>query len=148
MTPFKCESGFEAGQRKLLSVLATRYPSSRERIISIHIDEINVRQAYCYKSGKVTGQAENCDGAATNVLGVLITGCVCDLIEMVALFPVVNATAEQMSTKMREIIRELEQVGFQLLCLITDNHKQVSACSNSSLQHPVPRARPIGFHTQ
>ncbi len=62
--------------------------------------------------------------AATCIVGFLITGAFCDLIEMVALFPVRNVTAADLHGKTVGVIKHLEEAGFRVNVVITDNHKK------------------------
>ena len=99
----------------------------REHIVALQLDEIHVKPRCEYKSGKISGFAENesaPEGSlAKTVQTFLISSVYGHFKEVVRLHPVLNMTADDLYELTKNVINFIQSCGFHVLVVISDNLK-------------------------
>ena len=88
------------------------------------LDEIYINPSISYKSGKIVGIAENSTAdEATTIQAFMITSVFSHNRDIIALVPVKNQTAEILLSHTIKILHILKDLGYTVLCLISDNNR-------------------------
>ncbi|CAG4970430.1 unnamed protein product [Parnassius apollo] len=97
---------------------------SRERVVNLCIDEIYVNSKLEYKCKKVTGYADNdSNELAKTVVCFMVSSTFGRFKEIVRIIPVNSLTGHQLKDYTLEVINFIQLIGFQILCIITDNNR-------------------------
>jgi len=98
-----------------------------EKVVSLLIDEIYVSSRMDYRAQSLVGSAENtssksdCQFAKT-IATFMISSAFGNMSEVVKLWPVNNVTGIELTQKTKQILNFIQDCGFEVLCIITDNH--------------------------
>jgi predicted nucleic acid binding AN1-type Zn finger protein len=126
----------------------------KDKIISLMMDEIHIKPYMDYKGGKIVGMAGNCSDAATTIHVFMINSLLSSFKEVVHMYPVKNIKSEGLFTVLTNIIVGLEVIGFNVVCVVSDNNsinrKTMSFFSSPpKLQHtysnPHNNSKPLYF---
>lgn len=95
-----------------------------ERIVILMLDEIHVDPQTTYRGGVLHGKAENnILVEATTVQAFMICSIMSGNRDVAALIPVKNLTTEYLTDCTMKVLKLLEDCGYQVLCLISDNNR-------------------------
>lgn len=100
--------------------------SDTEKVIALIIDEIYITSRVDYRSQSIVGSAENegvrdCEFAKT-IVTFMISSVFGSLNEVVKLWPVNNVKGLELAEGTKEVVDFVQECGFEVICIITDNH--------------------------
>lgn len=97
--------------------------SPREKVVVLLIDEIYITSRLDYRAKNIIGYASNSNEVAKTILAFMICSAFGSFSEIVKLLPVHNITGNEMVPITLAIINLIQKCGFEVLCIITDNHR-------------------------
>lgn len=116
--------------------------TSREKVVILLIYEIDVTAKLDYRAKRVAGYALNSNELVKTILAFMICSAFGNFSEIVKLLPVYNITGEQMVPITYKVIDFIKKCGFELLCIVTDNHRvnrnMFSKLASNSISFPNP----------
>ena len=116
--------------------------TSRENVVIVLIAEIYVIAKLDYRAKRVAGYALNSNELAKTILAFMICSAFGNFSKIIKLLPVYNITGEQMVPITYKVIDFIHKCGFELLCIVTDNHRinrnMFSKLSSNGLSFPNP----------
>lgn len=127
---------------------------SNDKIISLMLDEIHLKQYMDYKGGSIVGLATNSENMASSAHVFMISSLMSAYKDVVHILPVKTMTAEILFNVIKAVIVGLEKIGFLVICIVTDNNsinrKAVSYFHSSNdlkivYPHPSDPTRPLFF---
>ena len=151
---FAVEPGTECNAHFAYLAQKARLLSEHERHVTLLVDEIYCNPKVSYKAGTVEGFAENCElSQATTVQAFMICSVLSHVKDVAALVPIKNLTACYLKELIVKVVKMVEQAGFRVLCIISDNNRvngnAFSMMCNGSLQsfvaHPCDNSRKLFF---
>ncbi len=151
---FTVESGTECNEHIAYLTEKAKLLPEHERYVSLLLDEIYVTPKVSYKAGTVEGFAENCDvSEATTVQAFMMSSILSSKKDIAALIPIKNLTATYLKELTLKVIVMVEQAGYKIVCLISDNNRingnMFAAFCNGSMQsstvHPCDSTRLLFF---
>lgn len=97
---------------------------NEEKVVTVMLDEIYVNPKLSYKAGKIIGTAENVSGteSATTMQAFMFSSLHSDNKDIIAIFPVKNMNANTLLTLTTEVLKLMNELQFDVVCLISDNH--------------------------
>ena len=96
--------------------------NDHEKKITLKFDEIQIKSKLEYRGGKITGLSENRENElAHHIQAFMIKSVSSDYSEMVRLIPVTRNNSNFLIPELKGIIKDLENVGFSVVCLTSDN---------------------------
>lgn len=127
---------------------------ANDKTIILMVDEIHLKAQMDYKGGNIVGAAFNSTEAATSAFVFMISSILSKFKDVVHILPVKSMTAETLHDILKKVIVGLEEIGFLVICVITDNNaingKALSLFANPPklsivYPHPVDCKRPLFF---
>lgn len=125
-----------------------------DKYVTLMIDEIHIKPYFDYKGGTVVGSAFDSNHAATSAF-VFMVNSVCSVYKDVAhIMPTKSMTAENLYSFIKKILIGLEDIGFRVICVLTDNnainkkamsHFTVPPKLSIVYPHPADSSRPLFF---
>lgn len=134
--------------------LKHRFLEDNEKIVALLIDEIHLKPFMDYKGGTIVGKSYNSTECATTAHVFMLAGLRSNYKDVAHILPVYKMTAEVLHRFLKKIIIELENIGFKILTVVTDNNsinrKAMSlfvhpAKVNEVYKHPADENRPLFF---
>ncbi|XP_064120877.1 uncharacterized protein LOC135225533 [Macrobrachium nipponense] len=131
-----------------------KYLSKSDITVTLMIDEIHIKPYYDYKGGSIVGSAYDRTEAATSAFVFMINSLFSGFKDVVHILPAKSMTAGNLFTFIKQIIIGLENIGFRVICVLTDNNAiNQKAMSHFSLppkpsvmyEHPADNSRPLFF---
>ncbi|XP_065298429.1 uncharacterized protein [Dermacentor albipictus] len=128
--------------------------NDRQRFVTLMVDEIHIKPYFDYKGGNITGAALNSSAAATSALVFMVQSILCQFKEVAHIVPVQRADAEDLHNLLRKVICGLEEIGYRVVCVVSDNNainaKAMSHFSSPPSKqivyaHPSNPRRPLFF---
>lgn len=125
-----------------------------ERHIVVLLDEIHVIPKISYKGGSLIGIACNSEtDKATTVQAFMICSVLSGNKDMAAMLPVKGLTAEYLLECTQKVIHMLENIGYSVICLASDNNRVnrnmfTALCDGElkpSIPHPCDNTRKLFF---
>lgn len=125
-----------------------------DHIVSLMIDEIHVKPYLDYTGGTIIGSASNSDHVATSAHVFMVQSLRSSFKEVVHILPVRTINAESLFSYVKKIIIGLHQIGFTVVCVVSDNNainrKAMSYFSSPPkvsivYQHPCNSSSPLFF---
>ena len=125
-----------------------------ERHVVLLLDEIHVNPKMTYKGGSLAGMACNASNdEATTVQTFMICSVLSGNKDVAAMVPVTGLTAEHLAQYTRKTVKMLEDIGYYVICLISDNNRVnrnmfADLCGGelkSSIVHPYCSDRKLFF---
>lgn len=125
-----------------------------DQIISLMLDEIHLKPYLDYKGGNILGAAYNCENAATSAQVFMVQSLKSQFKDVAHILPVKTINAEALFFYIKKIILELHDIGFKIICVVTDNNsinkKAMSYFSNSNrieilYPHPCNIEQPLFY---
>lgn len=108
----------------------------KEKVISLMIDEIHLKPNFDYAGGKLFGMSHNDSSAASSAFVFMVQSFLSPYKDVAHILPVSSLTAEMFHTYIKKIMIGLENIGFKVISLVTDNNainkKAVSLFSSPS----------------
>jgi hypothetical protein len=120
MAPFSVSTDIEKGSDYLH--VKCRALSERERIVAIQMDEIYVKSLLSYSGGQIVGTTTNSTESATTVQAFLISSVFGSYSEVVGLVPMKKMKFEDLQTNLLKAIKCVQECGFIVLAVISDNN--------------------------
>lgn len=99
-----------------------QFLNSDDIYVTLMIDEIHVKAFLDYKGGDILGMAYNNSQAATSVYVFMIQSLKSKYKDVVHILPTRTLNAEILNNFMLKVIKGLEDIGFFVTCIITDNN--------------------------
>jgi hypothetical protein len=98
--------------------------TSLERVVVLLVDEIYITARLDYRSKSIIGSAVNSPSneVAKTVLTYMISSAFGNLKEVVKFVPVNKIKGTEVTEITKQIINFVQDCGFEVLCVITDNH--------------------------
>lgn len=95
-----------------------------EKIVSIQIDEIHIKESIDYKNGSISGVAKNkVNETAKTVVTFLVSSCFGSFKEVVRLVPVKQLTGSYLADIASNVLKQVIHCGLKVLCIISDNNR-------------------------
>ena len=95
-----------------------------ERHVIVMLDEIHVNPKISYKGGSLVGMSSNnMEDQATTVQAFMICSLLSSNKDIAALIPVKSMNATYLKDCTVKVIRMLEDCGYFVICLISDNNR-------------------------
>lgn len=126
-----------------------------DKNVTLMVDEIHIKPYFDYKGGNVVGSAFNSTEAATSAFVFMLNSICSKLKDVVHIMPTKCMKAEGLFDVLKRIIIGLEEIGFKIICIVTDNNginrKAVSFFASPPklsivYPHPVQSSRPLFFY--
>ena len=126
----------------------------KDTTVSLLVDEIHLKPYFDYKGGNIVGLSDNRNEAATSAFAFMLSSVFSPYKDVVHVMPTKCLKAENLFDILKRIIIGLEEIGFQVLSIITDNNainkKAISYfCNPPKLSivypHPFVKSRPLFF---
>ena len=95
-----------------------------ERFVTLKFDEVQIKQNIEFKNHRISGYSENNQGeAAKHVQAFFITSVSSQYEEVVRLVPVTNNNTSFLFDCLKDVLVDLETIGYIILCLPSDNNR-------------------------
>ena len=94
----------------------------KERLVILLLDEIHVKPMFDFKGGNIVGAAYNSEMAAKTAFVFMIKSLLSDYKEVAHILPVCRIEAEQLYLYIRKIITGLHSIGYNVICVVSDNN--------------------------
>lgn len=127
---------------------------SQDMIVTLMVDEIYIKQYLDYKGGNVVGNAFDSQELASSAHTFMISSIMSSYKDVVHILPVRTVTAELLHRVLKKVVLGLEEVGFKVLAVVSDNNsvnrKAMTFFSNKPKMsivypHPADSSRPLFF---
>lgn len=152
----KTNPQLEQSHTKFLSYVSSKfkYLEAKDKTVILMIDEIHIKPYMDYKSGNIVGGAYNESECATSAHVFMIQSMRSTYKDVAHIFPVKTLKAEDLYVFIKKVVLGLEQIGFEVLSVITDNHKinnkAMSFFANppailNEYKHPQDSTRPLFY---
>jgi hypothetical protein len=131
-----------------------KHLSSKDKLVTLMMDEIHIKPYFDYKGGNIVGSAHNSVVAATTAHVFMISSMLLNYKDVVHIRSAKRLEGTIVHEIVKQIITGLENIGFEVLCVVCDNYsvnrKAMSLfCDNRELKnvysHPVDNSRPLFF---
>lgn len=131
-----------------------QFLNENDKIVAILLDEIHIKPYMDYKGGTVVGKSYNSADCATTAHVFMLSAIRSSYKDVAHILPACRLTAEVLHGFLQKIILELENMGFKVVTVVTDNNainrKAMSFFSNppqicESYKHPADNDRPLFF---
>lgn len=113
-----------------------------EKVVVLLIDEIYISSKLEYRDKAIVGSSINNDEIAKTVLAYMICSAFGSFQEIVKLLPVQNIKGTEMVPITLDIVKFVQQCGFEVICIVTDNHRinrtMFRQLSDDSMKFPNP----------
>ena len=128
--------------------------SPSDKTVNLLLDEIHLKAYLDYKGGSIVGSAFDSCSAATSAMVFMVNSIKSTFKDVVHIIPTKSIKAETLHAIIRKVIVGLENIGFTVLVVITDNNainsKAMSFFANPPTlsivyPHPFQRCRPLFF---
>lgn len=86
------------------------------------VDEIHIKQYFDYKGGNIVGSAFDSSDAAKSAFVFMINSICSKFKDVVHILPARTMKAEALFRFIKNVITGLEQIGFRVICVVTDNN--------------------------
>ena len=115
---------FEQQDNNFLMYIKSKFKllSQEDMTVSLLVDEIHLKPNMDYKGGNVVGLAYNSHEAATSAFAFMLSSVCSKFKDVVHVMPAKSIKAEILFNVMKHIIIGLEQIGFRVISVITDNN--------------------------
>ncbi|XP_064120459.1 uncharacterized protein LOC135225155 [Macrobrachium nipponense] len=128
--------------------------SPNDKTVNLLLDEIHLKAYLDYKGGSIVGSAFDSCAAATSAMVFMLNSITSTFKDVVHIIPTKCIKAETLHAIIRKVIVGLENIGFTVLVVITDNNsinsKAMSFFANPPklsivYPHPLHISRPLFF---
>ena len=94
-----------------------------DKTVILMIDEIHLIPYFDYKGGSIVGSAFNSNEAATSAYAFMLNSICSKFCDVVHIIPVKTIKAEIPHMVLKKVIIGLEKIGFNVLCVVSDNNR-------------------------
>lgn len=120
---FKLSPSNEDETSHFLKAMCKDLPEN-DKIVSIQIDEIHIKESIDFKNGKLSGIASNeSTEIAKTVVTFLVSSCFGKFKEVIRLVPAKQITGAFLANTAKNVIVQVLDCGFKVLCIISDNNR-------------------------
>ncbi|KAG8187443.1 hypothetical protein JTE90_009515 [Oedothorax gibbosus] len=95
---------------------------SHERHVTLMVDEIHIKPFFDFKGGNVVGASYEGTAAATSAFVFMIQSILSSYKDVVHIMPVYTITADALHLFIKKVIIGLEDIGFSVIGVVTDNN--------------------------
>ena len=136
----------EQNDEKFLKYIANKFKCllPQDKTVSLLIDEIHIKPFFDYKGGNVVGAAYNSEDAATSAFAFMGNSTFSKFKEVVHVLPVRKMNAAALHNLIRRTVIGLEEIGFKVIAVITDNNAINRKAM--SLFESTPKLSPVYKH--
>lgn len=100
-----------------------KYLKQHEQVVCLNIDEIYMQPRLCFKGGSVLGaSAYDSSKIAKTSQVFMISAIFSKYRDVVCIVPVLNLTGLQLFELLSKILKEVEDIGFKVLAVVSDNN--------------------------
>lgn len=156
MSTYGFSPAAEQDSNNFLAYIKEKYRTIQpeEKHVNLTMDEIHLKPMLDYKGGNIVGAASNSDTLATGAYTFMVGSLLSSFEEVAHILPINNITGEQLHAVLKRVLVGLEEIGFKVLCVLSDNHsvnrKAVAIFSPSRLltfkyPHPADPNRQLFF---
>ncbi|XP_066966382.1 uncharacterized protein [Macrobrachium rosenbergii] len=94
-----------------------------DKTVILMVDEIHLSSYLDYKGGSIVGSAFNSNEAATSAYAFMLNSIGSKFRFVVHIIPVKTIKAEILHMVLKKVIIGLEKIGFNVLCVVSDNNR-------------------------
>ncbi|GBM25571.1 hypothetical protein AVEN_272562-1 [Araneus ventricosus] len=118
------------------------------------IDEIHIKPFLDYKGGNIVGMAYNSSNLATSVQVFMLQSLFSPYKDVIHIVPIDTFDASKLFDLMKKVIMGLEEKGFKVMGMVTDNNSinraEASNFANPpklqvKYDHPANKSRPLFY---
>lgn len=153
---FHLNPALEQFEDNFLSYIKQRFKTleSQGLTVCLMMDEIHIKPGMDYKGGNVVGHAYDNENCATSAYTFMVQSFLSTYKDVAHILPVKKINAESLFKVIKKVIIGLENIGFKVICVSSDNNSiNGSAMSNFSnppqhtyiYKHPSDESRPLFF---
>ncbi|GBM41413.1 hypothetical protein AVEN_172191-1 [Araneus ventricosus] len=122
--------------------------------VFLMIDEIHIKPFLDYKGGNIVGMAYNSSNLATSVQVFMLQSLFSPYKDVIHIVPIDTFDASKLFDLMKKVIMGLEEIGFKVMGMVTDNNSiNRAAASNFAnppklqvkYDHPADKSRPLFY---
>lgn len=116
--------GPEQHNSNFLSYIKNKFKflSASDLTVTLMIDEIHIKPYFDYKGGSVVGSAFDTSEAAKSAFVFMVSSLCSKFKDVVHILPTRIMKAETLFTFIKKVIIGLEEIGFKVICVVTDNN--------------------------
>ncbi|XP_055928658.1 uncharacterized protein LOC129959790 [Argiope bruennichi] len=131
-----------------------KYLQEKDKIVTLLLDEVHIKEYFEYKGGCVTGMSCDSEASASSAQVFMVKSIASQYKDVVHVLPVHSISGEILHEFIKKIIIGLEGIGFTVIGIITDNNSvnrkavglfidppELSYCYS----HPVNKQRPLFY---
>ena len=131
-----------------------KFLSESDTTVILMVDEIHIKQYFDYKGGNVVGSAFNSTEAASSAFVFMISSVLSKFKDVVHILPAKTMKAEMLYAFIKRVIIGLEEIGFRVICIVTNNnainrkamtHFHSPPLCSTVYRHPAQASRPLFF---
>lgn len=114
----------EQDDSNFLSYVKQKYNflEEKEKVVCLMIDEIHLKPNFDYVGGKLFGMSHDNSNAASSAFVFMLQSFLSSYKDVAHILPVSNLTAETFHEYIKKVIIGLENIGFKVITLVTDNN--------------------------
>ncbi|XP_042146182.1 uncharacterized protein LOC121835767, partial [Ixodes scapularis] len=94
----------------------------RQRFVTLMVDEVHIKPFFDYKGGNITGVALNSTEPANSAFVFMLQSITSNFKEVAHIVPVHRADAKFLHKMLGDVICELENIGYRVVCVVSDNN--------------------------
>lgn len=131
-----------------------KFLSPSDKHVTLMIDEIHIKPYFDYKGGSIVGSAFNSNDAAKSAFVFMLNSLCSKYKDVVHVMPTKSMTAANLYAYIKKVLIGLEEIGFRVICVLTDNnaingkamsHFTVPPKLSIVYPHPADSSRPLFF---
>lgn len=153
---FHLNPAIEQSEDNFLSYIKQRFRTlqSQDLTVCLMMDEIHIKPGMDYKGGNVVGHAYDNEKCATSAYVFMVQSFLSTYKDVAHILPVKKINAEGLFRVIKKVIIGLENIGFKVICVSSDNNaingKAMSNFNDPPMQsfkykHPSDENRPLFF---
>lgn len=146
----------EQFEENFLAYIKQRYKVSQpqDRTVCLMMDEIHIKPLLDYKGGNIVGNVYDSEKCATSAYVFMLQSFLSTYKDVAYIMPVQKINAENLFNVIKKVIIGLEEIGFKVICVSSDNNaingKAMSFFNSPPKQsivykHPVDFNKPLFF---
>lgn len=125
-----------------------------DKYVVLLVDEIHIQPYVDYKGGNIVGSSCNSNLLATSAVAFMITSIKSNFKEVIHISPTSKLNHEVLFTFIKTVINNLEEIGFRVFCVVSDNNAINSKAMNNFSRnknlsivypHPFDNSRPLFY---
>lgn len=119
-----CSPGAEQQDSNFLLYIKNKFKAldPNDTTVILMVDEIHIKPNFDYKGGNIVGAAFNSSAAASSAFVFMVSSIKSKFKDVVHILPTVTMKAELLYNLLKRVILGLEDIGFSVICVVTDNN--------------------------